>query len=453
MEAKNYPTLRDLYNLITAKLHSEKSFKYKDILLWIQNRLYPYTINETFNCRIGLPYDYWNKENLIIEMDEGFTDNMYSFIVSYLAGLRYNQNKKMGFTGSKLSTLFTVDEARILFQANRDKSIFGETYINEIITKTREFGIGFIIASQETASFNQTVRSISYLKVAFPLNDAKDLDFIKESFGLEKEQAKHIFKLPKHGQAIVRYGGYENPFLIAVPHFRIKKQLSDAEVEDRMKEFYGEIEKSIKKESVQKPLDVRPTMPPQASALLYYLGQEPFIKVSEMTKAAGFKSPREVSKALEWLESEGYVKRESYRTSKRGRKSSYAVLTEKTYTYIGNTKPRGKGSFEHALYQHLIKQHLVKQGIKAEVEAKIRGKKACDVLAENKDKSVIAYEVTLSFENLISNVQKDLEAGASEVFIVTRDSKDFRKAEENVYQVSTLQKKKISFLIIDHFFS
>ena len=219
----NWPTLHDLYRVILKRQSSQQSFKYRDILLWIQNRLDPYIFSGKFDRRVGIPLEVWKDENVVLELDEGFTDEMYSFVVSYLVGLRYSYNKKKGLTGSKLKTLFMIDEGRILFNAKRDVSLYGESFITEIITKMREFGLGMYVSSQETSSFNQTLRSISYLKICFPLTDGADLKFVEESFGLNREQKEYLFKLPRFGQAIVRYGGYPDPFLLAVPHFKLKR--------------------------------------------------------------------------------------------------------------------------------------------------------------------------------------------------------------------------------------
>jgi hypothetical protein len=452
---QNYPTIRDLYDSITRQLEAQKSFKYRDILLWLQNRLFPYKQCEAFDCRRGLPHDIWQKENLVLELDTGFTDNMYSFLVSYIAGLRYTYNKANDLTGSKLRTLFSVDEARVLLSASRDVSVFGESYFNQIITKCREFGLGLILLSQESASFNQTIRSISFLKMAFPLNDAKDVDFIRESFGLNEEQAAFLFRLPPYGQAIVRYGGYEKPFLLAVPHFRIKRQLTDEEVEERMAGFYSELELKIAPVASPTPIRIIEVVPPYAAALLYFLGKEPFTKKSQMTDAAGFKSPAEVDRAFNWLIEHGFVEKEECKFSRRGPKSIFAGLTEKAYTYLSVRGPKGKGDFEHKLYQHLICEKLREQGFKANVEGRIEGSdKSIDVLAYDKEQGYAAYEVTLHFENLLSNIRQDLEAGASQVVIVTKDKPGLSKAEEMVESEQSLNQhlERIFFLTIDHFF-
>ena len=76
--SEDWPTLRDLYNVVTYKLEREKLFRYKEVLLLLQNRLDPYIYSEHFNCKIGIPEEIWRTENVVLELGKGFTDNMYS---------------------------------------------------------------------------------------------------------------------------------------------------------------------------------------------------------------------------------------------------------------------------------------------------------------------------------------------------------------------------------------
>ena len=382
-------------------------------------------------------------------------DNMYSFFVSYLTGLRYLYNKKHGLIGSKLRTLFVIDEGRILFNANRNVSDFGESYINEIITKTREYGIGFIIASQETASFNQTLRSISYTKITFPLTDGADRDFISESFGLDDDQANYLFKLPKHGIAVVRYGGYENPFLLSVPYFSLGPPVTDDEVADHMAAFNAELQRKIKSSNEFSYQIKKDSYPPAAMALLYFLSRNSFTKVSDMRHASGLSSVSEVKKALDWLEANGFTAREPYKVSKRGRKRPYSFHLPKLLLKFGFKPIPGKGSFEHKLYQYLIWKRLRNDGLSARIEGRIKGStKSIDVLGFTNDGQVVAYEVTLNHKNLISNITQNITAGASKVVVVCRDKVDLGKARKIVQDYPGLNnlQESVSFALISEFF-
>jgi Helicase HerA, central domain len=451
----NWPTLRDLNNEVSYMLANEKkSFRYRDVLLLIQNRLDPYIYSGNFDCRAGIPHDMWRTENVVLELGKGFTDNMYSFLVSYIAGARYHSNMDMGLLGSKLRTLLVIDEGRLLFP-DRDKETYGESYITELATRFRDPGIGLILASHEISSFNQTIRSVSFTKVCFPLTDGEDVSAVQKSFDLNDDQASHLFKLPRHGQAIVRYGGYPDPFILAVPHLNLKKTVSDEEVEDRMFDFNANIQEKMKIFSVHVQQKFDP-VPPNAASLLYFLGKNPFTKTSEMINAAGFHSPAEVSRTLEWLEKNNFVIREPYKVSKRGRKAIFAVLNDKALRYLGIKSIPGKGSFEHKLYQHIICEKRKVDGLEAKIEGRIRGsEKSIDVLVRSEDGSYIAYEVTLHFDNLLSSsIRHDLATGVSKVVIVTRDNPDLEKAKKLVagYPLLAQNRAKVAFCLISDFF-
>ncbi len=450
--SRNYPTILDLYRYILARLKTIKSFRLTDVYEWLKNRLKPYTLMDNFACKFGIPFEYFINKNMVLELDQKFSDMQFSLINAHLAKQIYDYNKKKRLIGSKLRTLFLVDEARILFDANRDASIFGENPLNEIVSKGREFGLGFIVCSQETSSFNQVIRSLARLKIAFPLSDGKDLDFIEKSFGLNKDQKQFISTLPRQAVAVISYSGFERPFLIEVPQFQTPKPMSDADVKLRMSDFYAELARDIKRPAPSQPLQAQTNIPPDSASLLYFLGKHPFTKKSQMTDAAGFDSPTAVNNALAYLEKNGFIQLKSYKISRRGRKSIFAVLTPKAHSYLGIKGIPGKGDFEHKLGQHLICERRKKDGFQAKIEGRVSGfGKSMDVLSWSKDGEYFAYEVTLHFENIMSNIRQDLESGVSKVFIVTRDRAGMEQAKKIVNKNPEFG-DSVEFMTIDAFF-
>lgn len=433
--SRNYPMLKDLYDLVTRSLSKTKSFRWTDVLLWLQNRLRPYLLSDSFNCQIGIPFETFQTENLVLEMDTGFTDRMYNFTIATIANQLYMHNKAKDIGGT-IKHWWVIDEARILFNAHRDVSAFGESILTEILTKSRAYGISFLLASHEAGSFNSVMRSLSYLKIAFPLNDSSDLDFIKASFGLSEEQTQALFELPPYGTAVVRYGGYKNPFLMEVPFFEIKQKISDDELKNRMASFYSDLDRHIKKAvmptraEIKTEADTETNMPASSAALLFFLGKYPFTTVRGLAEVAGFKSPSQISKALEWLIQNEFIRIEKHRTSKT-KMSMYPVLMEKALAYLNIDNVPGKGSFEHALYQHLVFEKITKNGYTAKIEGRMKcSNKLIDVLAVPPDrKLVVAFEITLSFSNLRNNIVLDFNAGASEVVIVCRTKEGMSKAK------------------------
>lgn len=149
-----------------------------------------------------------------------------------------------------------------------------------------------------------------------------------------------------------------------------------------------------------------------------------------MTNAPGFKSPADVNNALNWLEENGYINKESYRVSERGRPSIFAVFTSIAYNYLGIKGFSGKGNFEHKLYQNLIYQKLTKDRWTVTIEGRMKdSQKLIDVLANSKDKGYVAYEITFHTDNIKSNIIKDIDSGVSKVVIVVRSKKDIKKVD------------------------
>jgi hypothetical protein len=159
-------------------------------------------------------------ENVVLEMpDRSLSNYTRNFVTSLLINLSYARNMELGLRGSKLRTLFMVDEGATWMGANRESSgyDFIEPAINEIVRKGREFGIGLWVCSQESKSFNPVYRSNCLLKIGFPLTDGEDVKAIQDSFGLDDDQKTFLYKMPLRKFAVVRYGGFERPFLLEVP--------------------------------------------------------------------------------------------------------------------------------------------------------------------------------------------------------------------------------------------
>lgn len=458
----HYPTARDAYNEVTRRLNDQKSFKYRDILLLVQNRLIPYITNKIFDCRIGVPQEIWRTENVVMEVN-GLSDNVYSFIVCHIGGLLYEYNMETGLTGAKLRNLIVSDETKPLTKP-RDRETYGESYFSsDLICLSRDAGVGWELASQEPSSFNQTTKSLSYTKICFPLTDGYDRDWVKDSFTLNDLQAEYLSKLGRCGKAIATYGGFERSFLLGVAPVRLR-QVSDEEVEERMADFYAGLEAKIRKAESPGPIGAIDTfpaksvelLPPAAAALLFSLARAPFTTTSEMTNFSGFKSPAQISKALDWLLDKGYVTREEHRVSRKGRPSVFHPLTEKSYDYLDEKKvPQTKGGFLHALFAHLVATWYRAKGLEARIEAPLKkgSPKTSDVLVRNEKGEWLSVQIVLNFAGLMSNLE-DLSLGASEVVIVTKNKKDEEKALALVAKVQTLTPylDRILFRTIDTFF-
>jgi len=220
--SKNFPTMKDLLGKINA-MSTDKYFgpKYRDIYQALIVRLGAFVSRpEVFGFSQGIDHEIFLSENVVLEMpDRHLSNYTRNFVTSLLINLAYARNMELGLRGNKLRTLFMVDEGATWMGAGRESwgADFIEPAVNEIARKAREFGVGLWVCSQESKSFNQVYRSNCLLKISFQLDDGEDVSMIQRSFGLDDGQTTFLSKLPNRGWAVVRYGGFERPFLLEVP--------------------------------------------------------------------------------------------------------------------------------------------------------------------------------------------------------------------------------------------
>ena len=451
---KSYPTFRDLYN----QVKTIKSFgREADSRATLISRLQSYTGYPEVFCGRSFPFSTWLNNHLVIEL-ENITNEMYATITNFIVSGIYHYYQEKNLRGSRIRTLIVVDEAGVLFNAMRDKNFqFGDSYINTLVRRGGEFGLGFWVTSQEPNTISQSIHSNSFLKFMFPLVEGNQLAAMAASMALTEQQSLFSFKLPTAGMCIVRYGLYPNPFLLEVPLFPGEKAVSDAFVEEKMRDFYKEItpkqepvKDEIKKEPEQKiPED---KIPVDALILLKHIADHPFDNYTTHRNTCSLEKHK-VEKARDWLLDKGYLARVYIKTTKgKSAPSCYLVLEEKALNCLNIEQHFGKGSFKHQLYCHLIQSKLVKEGWKAKIEGNVcHSTKLIDVVAE-KGNEIVGYEVTLHFENLQGNIVKDFEVVDHLIIVVEKN--DLEKSGEEIkkYELTLNPNKHLQVKSIEDFF-
>lgn len=412
------PTLLQLrHALYKLRKTMGKSYRYYDLFLNIENRLQAMQESGLFSCSHGVPIDVFRNRDVVLELD-GHQTLVVNFLIAFIVRMLYLGNVREGKADSTLRHLVVTEEARGLLQAHRDISMFGESAFNQDLTRIRAAGVGVIISTQDPQSISQVARSMATIKIAFPFQDGADVQFVAEGWGLDQDQRDYLFKLPVCGQAVVRYGDYPDPFILAVPSIKIRNHVDDSEVEQNMADFWASLQDppAGKADGVDVGKRQTPALPPHAASLLWHIANNPFSPVMELYKLPSFSRPK-VKTALNWLNANGYLAIEGFRI-KPGRPTNFPVITHKGMDYLGIDALPGKGNYEHKLYQYLVCQNLQARGQKAAIEGRTRksSPKLIDVLAGD-----VAYEITLHTSNLAENILEDLRAGAAEVVIVTRN--------------------------------
>ena len=435
--SSNYPTFNDLFNTI-LRMQNSKTFgwRYRDIYEGVLNRVRSYTDLKNFSRKIGIRLQTFSKYSMVWELPSlKLGNNIHNFCVSLVANALEYYNMLRNLRG-KLLNLIIIDEARTIMEANRLIDI--QPGILPVITTGREYGIGLVFCSQEEASFNDTLKSNTYTKILFPLTYGKDLDNSQAALGLSEEMRDFIFKLPPQRTAVVRYAPFERPFLLVAPELSDLDHVpDDSEVEAAMQSFYDEI---IPKEDNAVNLDEYPSVQPEdarspaeidADIMIEHLINAPFLSYRALINELHL-TPSRGDQARAHLVKSGFAKVRSI-VLRKGKPGEYFELTEKAYKKFGASPPAGKGGFVHKAFCNCIKDYAEANGFNARIEGVMAGTaKAIDVLAWKEGIGMIGYEVTLHFENLISNLVQDLATTLRTVVVVCRNKDDLRKAMAKV---------------------
>ena len=445
---KEYPTFEDLYNQINSIKGSARIADSKASLL---SRLKPYIDYPEIFCTKSFPFNTWLDNHLVIEL-ENITNEMYATITNLIVSSIYNYYHKKNLRGRKIRTLFVVDEAGVLFDAKRDRpNQFGDSYINTLVRRGGEFGLGFWVTSQEPNTISQSIHNNSFLKFMFPLVEGQQLRNMALSMALNEQQTLFSFKLPPLGTCVARYSYFPSPLLLDVPLYPEQKTISDEFVEEKMRNFYEEITPK-KVPMIERHPKTKLHIPEDPATLLKHIADNPFDNYTTHRSTCGL-AEHKVDKARDWLKKNRYITLEYIKTTKgRSRPACYLSLEEKALNYLQLKQHLGKGSFKHQLYCHLIKEKIQKEGWKAKIETKVYpSTKLIDVVAE-KANDIVGYEVTLHFENLHENIEKDLSIIDRLVIVVEKN--DLGKAIKKAQKCkATLDRNKhVEVKLIENFF-
>ena len=115
----------------------------------------------------------------------------------------------------------------------------------------------------------------------------------------------------------------------------------------------------------------------------------------------------------------------------------------------------GKGGFLHAYMAHAIVGHLQKNSYTQIEKEKFYGSKAVDLKAVAPTGELIGIEVTVSFSNLVDNVQQDFLAqpNFNAIWVVCMDQAKVRQAKRTLSQAPALKShmKQIQVFPITHY--
>ena len=462
---------------------------YKDVIDSVKFSLYAFKETEkVLDGKRGLTIsEFFTKKDIILNVEEETNDYLLmTFMIDLLSDTaRYH---RFNSPSNTLNTLVCGDECRRIIPPSQKDQRTGHdpgAPVKDLITSSREDGMGYALGTQEISSVPEYLISNAAYKIAM-LISGKGRKDVQENFNLTKEEAAFMDKFPKHGTGIMSYTGFDRRFLVNIPSDlddtnippnKVREMMKDKIAllhepidkanEDEIKDLKEKQEQEIQKKQQKKIQKMtlkqekkRLKVKLDSINIIEVLGKNPFIHFTGLRNYVDIPSPDRIRVAVDYLIQEGLAVSIKCISEKGKPDTEYIALADKVMEYTNSKiKIINPVLFKHTLYQHRVAFCLKTKGYKTTIEysggektKKSKILKRIDVFAVKDDKNE-AFEITLSFSNLIDNIHKCLEIfKVDDMHIVTENEQDQTKAMNMVNQkVPPHLLEKLTFNTINEF--
>lgn len=399
---------------------------------------------------MGLPTDY---------------ANFYiSVLVAKLLYLRIRKGPRM----PKLRNLVVVDECATIFRrALEIRSEAGPAILPDLMVQAREFGVGFLLASQSLVDLSYVAQANCARKVlvgGFGLG--LDWDIFASSVGLDSQKKEFIKRSMNPGDAFASDPRYPYAFSLKVPYLPINKDVPVHFLKDRIKQFEALIFKE------EPPFDSKPNVSQDSShemkerksdnnteggtikltldadRVLKRLSQEgcPFRFQSQIFESAGVSSGTKQKRIKGELLGVGFIR--EHRLQRGKGFLIFWEITDEGWTYLNQEPPQyhGKGGWLHQAAAFFLKDWSKRNGFVCRLEAQIGpDKKAVDALLtkETGDTWIVEFvfsEVAKEISNLVANLDSGLDI--SKLVFACRDGKLKQKLQSELESCPEFHKNR-----------
>lgn len=422
------PTLLDFYELMVARpVHTRKTQDYFDVL-YNRVRSLVSVLGNVFNCEVGVKLEKLLELPVAIELTnlrseerEFLINTMLSWLFSYRMSERHR--------GERLRHAIFSPEAQTIWDINiefRDTTReMGQPIVNRYPTQARDLGEALILATQEFGKLSASVHANSLVKILGNMGNGTDIDAAAETTGLDDEQRDAIHKL-KRGEWIVKMSDrYTEPFMIVTEDFPVDRDVSDAEVEERLLQVLPELKQQPETKQPE-PNRLMPVLSDDARALMLDVGRHPFRGISRRQMLLGI-SGRRLELAKHELLKNSLVHETSIVLGK-ARPTKFLVPMESGLQVLRNLGENtdafaflGRQSFQHRLLLMMSYWTMKEAGYDAFTEWDIGDGRRLDVCA-SKDGKRIGVEVQLN-ANLDSRKLLASLAKVDELALITSSNR------------------------------
>ncbi len=459
----NYPTITDLVATLD-RIEFKPGTRFSGFHETLVNRFRSLAANleKTLVCRRGYDLDALASKTVVFRTG-GVSDDIRNFYI-YLKLLRLSSHMER-FAFSGLRMLVVIEEAHKLFNERlSERYDLGEGMIFGSARTFRKRGVGFIYSDQVPSELPNPLLANVNNRFVMRLVNGKCGWRMAQGLSLMQEQAAFLPVIPKR-QCVFQSADYPEPVLFEIPMLSFE-QVSDKDAERHSEEVLASLdyaplgeEASLSNEANAKPLPwekCRPTgQKPNRiwTGIAKLLVEAGKMTLSELYARMGNVSPWLARKIADGMARQGLIELCQLSLGQRGNPKTYAVLGPEGARFVGvdyeKVRLRGRGSTEHVILQNLLAEALKKAGKTVAIEHEANGK-AVDV-AEIRPEGAVAYEIELEPANphVAENALRDLEAGFSEVVIVTKNQASQNEAKDAVYKAVPWEKlSRVKFSLV-----
>ncbi|MEM4409110.1 MAG: hypothetical protein QXI19_10255 [Candidatus Caldarchaeum sp.] len=349
--------------------------------------------------------------------------DVQSFVAEALLMAIFIYRIANGQRGQGVKNVVLFDDGKRVWDRNKEvRPPEGIPPITTLISQVREFGVACIVSDQDPGMVSQSLLDNTGTKICMALGSGKAIQEMAACMGLTQEQADFLYRL-QPGQACGKTMGRE-PFLIVIPEFPIRKDVTDEEIARHMEKVLAGLEivprvpyePEVAQEKVERP----------AMRFLEHVAREPLLSITERFRALGL-SAWAGEKVVQELLQAGMVREEVIHRGGRGGRAKYLELTPKGREALRQegveVEVKGRGGIKHLYWQHKICKAFKSKGYYAAVEVPL-GDMFLDVLASDREGKRIGVQVVTGELDAHEweGIRKAVVAGLDEVLVLCEKS-------------------------------
>jgi hypothetical protein len=217
------PSVQDWLNIAKSLISPKDTYQRRDAYTGLVHRLQRLIAQfpGMTSTRHGIPHTVLAQRSIYVGAPHH--NDTYDFLGAFIVHL-VHYAAVAAQDRDQLRRLLVLDEGLLSFGAN--SRIDGPVLL-PLIPMLREHGTGVVITTAHLGGIHETLRANMYTTAVLPLSNATDASLAARTLGLGAAQAEHLLRL-KIGQAVVRTGKCETPFVITFKPATMDKTVDPA---------------------------------------------------------------------------------------------------------------------------------------------------------------------------------------------------------------------------------